>query len=135
MASIAVGALFVMALSGGQTKSSLRDRATRSQLHTRSATHCHMDVNPLIASLQGAPSFCNPYRPTLPLWCLSAAALAVDAVGLPAHGRNLLNTATSSAAQKVNQCQWDAETSTCDATDAVNIMYAVRSKPVSPYLW
>lgn len=80
------------------------------------------------------PPFCNPYHPYPPLVSLSAAALAVDAVGLP-HGRNLLNTATTSAVQKVKQCQWDAETSTCDATDAVDIMYAVRSKPASPYLW
>jgi len=32
------------------------------------------------------------------------------------------------------QCSWNAELQMCDADDAVNIMYAVRAKPNSPYI-
>jgi hypothetical protein len=38
------------------------------------------------------------------------------------------------AAEKARQCEWDSSTKTCDAADAVNIMYAVRGNPASAYL-
>lgn len=44
-------------------------------------------------------------------------------------------TAAPAGARTAKQCMWVAEKKSCEATDAVDIMYAVRDKPVSPYLW
>lgn len=52
-----------------------------------------------------------------------------------AHSRRMLNAAAPAAVQTAKQCMWVAESNSCEATDAVDIMYAVRGQPVSPYLW
>lgn len=49
--------------------------------------------------------------------------------------RRLMATGALSGTQTAKQCMWVAETKSCEASDAMDIMYAVRGKPVSPYLW
>lgn len=68
---------------------------------------------------------------------VSGASLA-DAGQQAAAGRNsrrLMATTAPAGAQTSKQCMWVAESKSCEATDAMAIMYAVRGKPVSPYLW
>lgn len=58
-------------------------------------------------------------------------------VGTSANG-NVANQGTQQQQRRplvVSQCYWDQQSQVCDADDAVNIMYAIKAKPVSAYLW
>lgn len=75
-------------------------------------------------------------------WCFLCSACAANGAVVASGFSNGLHQApnsrrllTATATQTASQCQWSSETNSCDAADAVNIMYAVRGQPVSPYLW
>jgi hypothetical protein len=69
------------------------------------------------------------------LACAGASAHRLQADAQSAHSRRLLKAATSAAATSANQCEWNMASNSCEAADAVDIMYAVRGQPLSPYLW